>query len=187
MRVGYVRVSSTDQNPARQLADVVVERTFTDQASGSTTDRPGLAELRRFVRQGDTVVVHSMDRLARDLGDLRVLVREFVDQGVVVEFATERLTFTGQQDAMAELQLSMLGAVAEFERAQIRERQAQGIAAAKARGVYKGRKPSLTAAQAAEARALVADGVSKAAVARRFKVSRDTIYRCLDQSAVVGQ
>lgn len=183
MRVGYVRVSSVDQNPARQVADlqgVGVEKVFEDRASGGSRDRPGLAELLRFVREGDAVVVASMDRLARDVGDLRALVAELTGRGVTVEFVGEHLTFTGgRQDATADLMLTMLGAVAQFERAMIRERQRQGIEAAKARGTYTGRKPSLNPTQASEVRALVAAGVAKAKVARKFGVSRDTVYRVL--------
>src|SRR5450756_1575033 len=150
MRVGYVRVSSLEQNTARQLEGVEVERTFTDRASGKDTARPKLAEMLAFVREGDTVLVHSMDRLARNLEDLRALVRTLTGKGVRVAFVTEGLTFTGEDSPMSTLLLSVMGAFAEFERALIRERQTEGIAAAKARGVYRGRKPALTPVQVAD-------------------------------------
>jgi DNA invertase Pin-like site-specific DNA recombinase len=113
-RVGYVRVSSADQNPIRQLDGLAVDRTFTEAASGKDTDRPELAALLRFVRDGDTVIVHSMDRLARNLDDLRRLVAELTGRGVRVEFVTEGLVFTGEDAPMARLLLSVMGAFAEF-------------------------------------------------------------------------
>ena len=148
MRVGYVRVSSLEQNTVRQLDGAEVERTFTDRASGKDTARPRLAEMLAFVREGDTVLVHSMDRLARDLEDLRGLVPTLTGKGVRVEFVKEGLVFTGEDSPMATLLLSVMGAFAEFERALILERQREGIAAARQRGAYTGRKPALTAGQA---------------------------------------
>lgn len=179
MRVGYVRVSTVDQSTARQLDGVEVERVFTDYASGKDIGRPALVELVGFVRAGDTVVVHSLDRLARNLGDLRGLVAELTGRGVRVEFVTEGLVFTGDDSPMSTLLLNLLGAVAEFERSLIRERQREGIAAAKARGVYRGRKPSLDPAQVEEIRRRAAAGEPKATLAREFGVSRDTVYASL--------
>jgi DNA invertase Pin-like site-specific DNA recombinase len=96
VRVGYVRVSSVEQNTVRQLDGIAVERTFTDKASGKDTIRPRLDEMLAFVRDGDTVIVHSMDRLARNLDDLRRVVRSLTGNGVRVEFVKEGLTFTGE-------------------------------------------------------------------------------------------
>jgi DNA invertase Pin-like site-specific DNA recombinase len=151
-RVGYVRVSSADQNTVRQLDGIKVERTFTDKASGKDTARPKLEEMLAFVRDGDTVLVHSMDRLARNLDDLRRVVRTLTGKGVGVEFVKESLTFTGEDSPMATLLLSVMGAFAEFERALILERRREGIAAAKQRGVYASRKPALTPDRARELR-----------------------------------
>src|ERR671916_526079 len=95
-RVGYVRVSTLDQNTDRQLDGEQLHRVFTDTVSGRNTNRPELDALRSFVRQGDIVVVHSMDRLARNLDDLRLLVRKLTLRGVRVEFLKENLTFTGE-------------------------------------------------------------------------------------------
>jgi DNA invertase Pin-like site-specific DNA recombinase len=181
-RVGYVRVSTLDQNTDRQLDGEQLDRTFTDKLSGKDTNRPELDALRSFVRAGDTVVTHSMDRLARNLDDLRLLVREFTAQGIRVTFLKEGLTFTGDDSPMATLLLSVMGAVAEFERALIRERQAEGVAAAKMRGVYKGRKPSLTSANAHELRQRVGDGESVSALAREYGISRQTAYVYLRRS-----
>jgi DNA invertase Pin-like site-specific DNA recombinase len=142
-RIGYVRVSTLDQNEKRQLEGQVLDRVFTDKASGRDTTRPQLTELLQFARDGDTVVVHSMDRLARNLDDLRALVQGLTSKGVRVEFVKESLVFTGEDSPMANLMLSVMGAFAEFERSLIRERQREGIALAKQRGAYKGRKKTL--------------------------------------------
>jgi DNA invertase Pin-like site-specific DNA recombinase len=178
-RVGYTRVSSLDQNVDRQLGGIAVDRTFTDSASGKDVHRPQLDALLGFVRDGDTVVVHSMDRLARNLEDLRRLVRTLTSRGVKVQFATEGLIFTGEDTAMATLLLSVMGAFAEFERALIRERQREGIALAKKRGAYRGRKRSLSQEQASRLRQQAAEGVAKATLAREFGISRETVYQYL--------
>jgi DNA invertase Pin-like site-specific DNA recombinase len=180
-RIGYVRVSSLDQNPERQLEQVQVDRIFTDKASGKDTQRPELDNLLTFVREGDTVVVHSMDRLARNLDDLRRLVQQLATSGVRVEFVKECLTFTGEDSPMANLMLSVMGAFAEFERTLIRERQKEGIALAKQRGVYRGRKNSLSPEQVAEMKQRASGGEPKAALAREFGVSRETIYQYIRQ------
>lgn len=146
-RIGYVRVSSYDQNPERQLEHIQVDKVFTDKASGKDTQRPQLDALLDFVREGDTVVVHSMDRLARNLDDLRRLVQKLAKRGIRVEFIKESLAFTGDDSPMANLMLSVMGAFAEFERALIHERQREGIALAKQRGAYRGRRKALSPKQ----------------------------------------
>lgn len=178
-RVGYVRVSSFDQNPERQLEQVQVDKVFTDKASGKYTLRPQLDALLAFVREGDTVVVHSMDRLARNLDDLRRLVQKLTQRSVRIEFVKEHLTFTGEDSPMANLMLSVMGAFAEFERALIRERQREGIALAKQRGAYRGRKKALSSEQGAELRQRAAAGEQKATLAREFGISRETLYQYL--------
>ena len=178
-RVGYIRVSSFDQNPQRQLEGVAVDRMFTDKASGKDVRRPELENLLAFVREGDTVVVHSMDRLARNLDDLRRLVQQLTGRGVRIEFVKEGLTFTGEDSPMANLMLSVMGAFAEFERALIRERQREGIALAKQRGAYRGRKKSLSPEQATDLKQRVAAGEKKAGLAREFGISRETLYQYL--------
>jgi len=178
-RIGYVRVSSLDQNPDRQLEQITVDRTFTDKASGKDVARPQLDTLLRFAREGDTVVVHSMDRLARNLDDLRRLVQLLTGRGIRVEFVKEQLTFTGEDSPMATLLLSVMGAFAEFERALIRERQREGIALAKQRGVYRGRKKALSEEGVGELRWRVSTGEKKAQVARDLGISRETLYQYL--------
>jgi DNA invertase Pin-like site-specific DNA recombinase len=178
-RIGYIRVSTIDQNTERQLEGIKVARTFTDKASGKDTKRPQLEALMGFVRTDDTVVVHSMDRLARNLDDLRRIVQTFTASGIRIEFVKEHLTFTGEDSPMASLMLSVMGAFAEFERALIRERQMEGIALAKQRGVYKGRKKSLSESAISELRQRLSSGGTKAQVARDFGISRETLYQYL--------
>ena len=178
-RIGYVRVSTFDQNPERQLEQIPVDKVFTDKASGKDTRRPELERLLAFVREGDTVVVHSMDRLARNLDDLRRLVQGLTQRGVRIEFLKEHLTFTGEDSPMANLMLSVMGAFAEFERALIRERQREGIALAKQRGAYRGRKKALAPEQVAQLRRRAAAGEKKAQLAREFGISRETVYQYL--------
>lgn len=179
-QVGYIRVSSVGQNTARQLDGVKLDKVFEDKISGKDTNRPALVRCLDHLREGDTLHVHSMDRLARNLDDLRRLVKELTGKGVAVKFHKEGLTFTGDDTPMATMLLSLMGAVAEFERSMIRERQLEGIAVAKAKGdVYKGRKPSLTPEQIAELRQRVAAGENKAELARQFGVSRASVYNYL--------
>jgi DNA invertase Pin-like site-specific DNA recombinase len=180
-RVGYIRVSSVEQNSERQLDGIAVDRVFEDRVSGKDVNRPAIVALLEYVRGGDTVVVHSLDRLARNLDDLRRLVRDLTSRGVRVEFVKEQLTFSGEDSAMQTLLLSMMGAFAEFERALIKERQREGIALAKKRGAYRGRKKALTDDQVMELRRCLEGGESKAALARRFGVSRETVYQYLRQ------
>jgi DNA invertase Pin-like site-specific DNA recombinase len=156
-----------------------VDRLFADKASGKDTQRPELERLLAFVREGDTVVVHSMDRLARNLDDLRRLVQTLTQRGVRIEFVKEGLTFTGEDSPMANLMLSVMGAFAEFERALIRERQREGITLAKQRGAYRGRKKALSPERVAEVRQRAADGEKKAQLAREFGISRETLYQYL--------
>lgn len=178
-RIGYIRVSSFDQNPERQLDNVQVDRQFIDKASGKDTLRPQLDAMLSFAREGDTVVVHSMDRLARNLDDLRRLVQQVTKRGIRIEFVKECLTFTGEDSPMANLLLSVMGAFAEFERALIRERQREGIALAKQRGAYRGRKKALVDDQVVELRRRAGAGEPKATLAREFGISRETLYQYL--------
>ena len=177
--VGYIRVSSVDQNTSRQLSETALDKVFEDKASGKDTQRPQLTACLEYLREGDTLHVHSMDRLARNLDDLRKLVKGLIARGVAVRFEKESLTFTGESSPMANLLLSMLGAVAEFERELILERQREGIAVAKAAGAYKGRKPSLTQDKIEEMKRRALAGEKKTVLAKEFGVSRETIYSYL--------
>lgn len=184
-RIGYARVSSTNQNLARQLASLgEVTRLFEEKQSGAQrTGRTALAEMIGYARQGDTVVVSSMDRLARSVVDLNQIVAELIDKGVAVEFITEKATFrAGNRDPFAEFQLNIMASFAQLERSISKERQAEGIKAAKARGVYQGRTPKMKHEQLVQARELIATGVPKARIARQLGVDRSTLYRALQRN-----
>lgn len=178
-RVGYIRVSSFEQNPERQLEGHTLDRRFIDQVSGKDVNRAALQEMLGFVRSGDTIIVHSMDRLARNLDDLRKIVKTQTKRGVRIEFIKEGLSFSDEDTPMAQLLLSVMGAFAEFERALIKERQREGIELAKKRGVYKGRKKSLDDEQVALLKSRVKDGEKKAVIARDLGISRETLYQYL--------
>jgi DNA invertase Pin-like site-specific DNA recombinase len=180
-RIGYRRVSTADQNLGRQLEGVQVDRVFEDKLSGKDRNRPQLEACLAYCREGDTLVVHSMDRLARNLTDLRQMVTELTKRGVMVQFVKENLTFTGEKDKTANLLLSMLGAVAEFERDMILERQREGIALAKIAGKYLGRRKALNSKQADELRKRALAGESKIDLAESYGVSRETVYAYLRQ------
>lgn len=181
--VAYVRVSSIDQNPDRQLDAVGdVDRVFTDKISGKSREgRDQLAEMVRFVRDGDTVLVASMDRLGRDVDDLKTIIKELNADGVSVHLLKENLRFdvNGGDTAMTDLMLHLLGGVAQFERERIKERQREGIAAARARGAYTGRPAKLSAEQIADARERRSEGVPVTDLATEFGVSRQTLYSAL--------
>ena len=176
LQVGYLRVSALAQKEVRQLDGLELDKRFTDKVSGKDRNRPQLEQMIEFVREGDTVFCHSMDRLARNLDDLRLLVKKLTGKGVKVCFVKESLTFTGEDSPMANLLLSVMGAIAEFERELIKERQREGIAIAKKRGAYAGRKRTLTAAQAVVLLERIAAGESKTKLANELGVSRNTIY-----------
>ncbi|MFI8609023.1 recombinase family protein [Pseudomonas sp. NPDC077649] len=175
-QVGYVRVSSVDQNTERQLDGITLDKTFTDKASGKDTHRPQLQALLEYVREGDTIHVHSIDRLARSLADLLKLVEDLNTKGVHVRFHKENLEFTGENSPMQKLMLSMMGSFAEFERSMIRERQREGIAKAKENGVYKGRAKSV---DDDAIRTLVVSGVSFRKAAEQLGVSLSSVQRAM--------
>ena len=176
MRVGYRRVSSADQNLDRQEL-TNVEKVFEEKVSGKDTNRTALNEMIEFVREGDAVVVYSIDRLARDLRDLQTIIQRLNDKGVSVEFISENLTFSANtNDPFAKLQLQIIGSVAEFERNIIKKRQAEGIAKAKERGVYQGRKKKIDDNKILE---LTAAGHSQHQVAELMGITRMSVYRCL--------
>lgn len=181
--IGYVRVSTHDQNTARQLDGVHLDKVFEEHASGKDTARPALKACLEYVRDGDVLHVHSIDRLARNLRDLLTIVTELRKRKVTLKFHKENLTFTGgndaiQADAFQELQLHIIAAVAQFERALILERQREGIAIAKKTGKYRhvGRKPVLSGEQVNELRTKLEKGTKIAVLAREYGVSRQTVY-----------
>lgn len=187
--VGYVRVSSLDQNTDRQeelLSGYTLDRKFVDHASGKDVNRPQLQAAMTHLREGDTLIVASIDRLARNLDDLRRIVRELIDSGVMVRFIKEGLTFGEDDSPMSKLMLSMIGAFAEFERSLIKERQREGITLAKQRGAFKGRKASLSETQIAEliAKDIANEHKDRAGLARDYGISRETMYKYLKAGKV---
>lgn len=177
MDVGYVRVSSFSQNTERQLEGLSLGKIFTDHGSGKDTERIELRRCLEFVREGDLLHVHSIDRLARNLKDLLELLSSLTGKGVAVKFHKEGLTFSGEDSPFQKLHLQILGAVAEFERALIRERQQEGIELAKRAGRYTGRKRMLSAEELRVVQGRLARGESVSAIAREYGVTRRTVYR----------
>jgi DNA invertase Pin-like site-specific DNA recombinase len=181
--VGYIRVSTEAQNTARQheaFAALNLDRVFIDKASGKDTDRHQLQAALTHLRADDTFIIYSMDRLSRSLGDLIDTVKGLTQRGVNVQFIKEALTFTGDDNPMANLLLGVMGSLAEWERAVIRERQLAGIAIAKEKGVYKGRKKALSAEGITKLKALVAKGIPKTRIAAELGISRQTLYAYLN-------
>lgn len=144
MNIGYIRVSSCGQRTDRQLEGIALDRVFMDKTSGKNMDRPEFQACLRALQAGDMLYVHSIDRLTRSLQDLLVILEDMADRNVTVKFYKENLIFSGESSPFQRLHLQIIGAVAEFERALIRERQREGIALAKQRGKYKGSKKRLT-------------------------------------------
>jgi DNA invertase Pin-like site-specific DNA recombinase len=181
MRVAYRRVSTADQNLDRQLVDQAdIEKVFEDKLTGASRARPGLNDMMTFCRAGDCIVVHSLDRLGRDIRDLLNIVEELNDKGVAVEFVSERLKFSkDEDDPLSRLQLQMLAAFAQWERNISKTRQAEGIARAKANNPekYKGRPVSIVGEQI---NALKADGLGATAIAKRMGIGRASVYRYLN-------
>lgn len=181
--VAYVRVSSLDQNEARQLeglklAGLKLDKIFMDKASGKDVKRPALAECLRYVREGDVLACYSIDRLARNLRDLQDLIADLSERGVTVRFIKENMTFGGNNAAnpMQTLTLQLLGAFAEFERNLIRERQREGIALVKAKGGKMGRGKAVTPEQEQALKEKLEAGIPKARIAREMGISRQTVY-----------
>jgi DNA invertase Pin-like site-specific DNA recombinase len=175
-KVGYIRVSSVDQNTSRQLDGVQLDKVFSEKQSGKSADRPILLECLSYIRHGDTLYVHSIDRLARNAKDLLNIVEQLLLKDVTVVFVKNNLTFTNDiKDHMAKLQLTMLAAFAEFERELIRERQREGIAIAKTQGKYN-QPRKVTQLILDEARERTAKGEPLSQVAKSLNLSRQTLY-----------
>lgn len=177
--VGYIRVSSVGQNIARQLVGIKLDKEFVDTITGSTMDRKNLIACLAYIREGDTLVVDSIDRLARNLQDLQEMVNSLVKKGVSVKFVKENLTFTGKEDALANLMLQMMGAFAEFERTMIRARQREGIDAAKKAGKHIGRPHKIDNKMRKVAKEKKEACQSIRSIAKELGVSRATIYKAL--------
>lgn len=173
-RIGYIRVSTVDQNTERQLDGIEFDKVFTDKCSGKDTNRPHLQALLEYVREGDEVHCHDISRMARNLEDLISLVKLLNSTGVAIKFHKENMTFTSDQNPMQELMLGVLGAVYQFERSMLLERQREGIQKAKEKGLYKGRPQQIDREKVLE---LLAGGMSIRKTAVELGVSVSTVQR----------
>ncbi len=187
MKVAYVRVSTIEQNEARQIEALEkhgVEKWFTEKVSGkNTTDRPELQNMIEFVREGDTVYIHDFSRLARSTKDLLDIVEKLTAKGVHLVSNKENIdtsTPTGK------LMLTMIGAIAEFERQNLLDRQAEGIAIAKAKGVYKGRKPVEVDDEVFKVQyeRYMRREITKTELAKELNIGRTTLYKMLNEKGV---
>ena len=181
--VGYVRVSSVDQNTDRQTEQLKhCDKIFTDNVSGKDVERPELQKMLEHIRESDVVEVCSIDRLARNNVDLQMLVKAMNAKGVTVKFLKEGLTFEhDESNPISNLMMTMLGAISEFERQLIRERQAEGIAIAKANGKYKGRKPKINKNQLEHINEQLESGISKAEISKTLGISRQTLHKYIKE------
>lgn len=174
-KIGYARTSTTDQNLDAQMTALKAagcSMVRTEQKSGASLDgRPELKTILDFIHPGETLVVTRIDRLARSLNDLQTIVARLKEKGAHLA-ATEQPVDTST--AAGKAFFDMLGVFAEFETNLRRERQAEGIAAAKQRGVYRGRPPKINMA---EIREKLASGVSPTDIARELGISRGTVYK----------
>lgn len=181
--LGYARVSTGDQDVAGQemrLNKAGAIRTFTDVISGKSMERPGLAELIAFARDGDTLAVVRLDRLVRSLGELLSTVKMLKERGIELLSLEEKIDTTS---AAGELVFHVFGAIAHFERRLISERTKDGIAAARAKGKFPGRQP-LAQDKVSAALKLVEANVSPAEAARQLGIGRSTVYREMRRSGV---
>lgn len=179
--IGYIRVSTADQETGRQLDKVVLDKVFEEKISSAAPNRPILAECLNYLREGDIFYVHSIDRLARNLIELQSIVSSLVDKGVEVRFYTENLTFSKGSSPMQELMLQVLGAFAQFERKLIKERQLEGINNAKLQGRYLGRPKKISDEDKKLIIEMHKNGCTPSFIAEKFDVSVYSIYKLIKQ------
>lgn len=181
--IGYVRVSSITQNTARQLEGIKLDKIFEDKVSGKSINRPAFQAMLDYIREGDILYVHSLDRFARNLDDLRKYVNLLTSKGIEICFVKEGLRFSNEENHMSKLLLSVMGAFAEFERSIILERQREGIAIAKKEGKFKGKKSKFQKDDKLKMKKLIDEGETVTNVAKKFNISRITVYRLLKDLA----
>jgi DNA invertase Pin-like site-specific DNA recombinase len=175
--IGYIRVSTVDQNTERQLVNIELDNSFTDKCSGKNTDRPALKQLIEYAREGDVIHCHDISRMARNTEDLLRLVKEFTEQGISLKFHKEHLEFNGDNSPMQQLMLTMLGGIYQFERAMILERQREGIAIAKQQGKYKGKPVNESLHK--QIRQKYSEGMNKMQIAKTLGCARATVYKAI--------
>ena len=181
MIVGYVRVSSVDQNEARQMVTMnnyKVEKIYQEKVSAKDTNRPKLKEMLEFIREGDIVVIHDFSRLARSTKDLLEIVENLNNRGITLISAKENIDTS---TATGKLMLTMIGAINEFERANLLERQREGIAIAKEQGKYKGRKEVKIDNFEYHYNRYMNREVNKSQLARELNISRPTLDKLIEE------
>ena len=183
MIFNYLRVSTILQNTERQLVDVVCDRQYEDKLSGKDTNRPQFQLMMSNLRSGDVVNVHSLDRVGRNTKDILEIVQEIKDKGCLIHFHKENLKFDGtKSDLYSDLMLTILAGFSQFERNIILERQREGIAIAKAKGVYKGRRSKLTEEQLENMKMDFNSGIAKTEIAKKYDVTRAYVYQLVNQT-----
>jgi DNA invertase Pin-like site-specific DNA recombinase len=181
MIFNYRRVSTVLQNTDRQLFDVPFDREYEDKLSGKDTNRPQFLLMMANLREGDIINVHSLDRVGRNTKDILEIVQQVKDKGCLIHFHKENLKFDGtKSDLYSELLLTILAGFSEFERSIILERQREGIAIAKAKGVYKGRRKKLTEEQLEEMKNDFNAGLAKTEIAKKYSVTRAYVYQLMN-------
>ena len=178
MIFNYIRVSTVQQNTDRQLLNIDCDREYIEKVSGKDTNRPQLQAMLQNIRSGDLVNVHELSRLARNTKDLLDIVDQIINAGATIRFHKENLVFDGtkKDDPFQKLMLTMLGAISTFERDLMLERQREGIAIAKSKGKYKGRKSNFTSDQLEQIKKEFAEAKNKAELARKWEISRGYLY-----------
>lgn len=179
--IAYKRVSTPEQNPARQLEGIEFDKEFVEYASGRSVHRPVLNQLIEYVREDDMVYVHSMDRLARNSKDLRDVIDKLISKGASVHFRKESLTFKNDNSSISMLMLGIMGAIAEFEGAMIHERLMEGISAAKKRGVYKKRKRKMNDEKIEQMKKLLQTRKPKTKIALELGITTMTLYKYIKE------
>ena len=179
MKLCYKRVSHTDMNLARQLHGLEFDREYVEKISGKNMDRPELKAMLLNIREGDEVHVHEMSRLGRNTRDLLDIVQTILDAKGSIKFHKENLEFKGgeKSDPFQSLMLNLLSSISQFERDLLLSRQREGIALAKERGAYKGRQSKFTEDEFKQMREDFANTKNKAALAKRWGISRAYLYR----------
>lgn len=183
-RIGYVRVSTTEQNHELQLKEMELDKKFVETASGKSAQRPQLELLLEYVRPGDSVYVAAIDRMARNVIDLRNIVSLLAEKKVRIEFLRENLVFTGDDSPTSMFLLNIMGSIAEFERSLMKERQKEGIALAKAKGLYRGGKEKLGPEQILKLQEDARMGIPKTKIAKKFGITRETVYQYLKGKSI---
>lgn len=179
--IGYIRTSTSEQNNERQLAGIKLDKKFIDKASGKDAKRPQLLAMLDYIREGDRLIVHHMDRLARDAVDMLVLVKQLNSKNISVEFSSQNLTFTGDDSPMSKFMMTVMSGFAELELSKNRANQREGIEIAKKRGIYKGRKPALDRGQICELTIRFNTGENRTHLAKEFGIHRTTLHQYMQK------